>query len=324
VQSVNEYRRRLSLKRLQQAVTVTSQSDAAALAAKPDTAAASPLIHPETDTLAPRRRIRLDWAAWTGLAVILLFATLALATPYLAPYDPARINARQRLRPPHAEHLLGTDQLGRDLLSRLLWGSRLTLGMAALAAVLTTTIGVSIGVAAGYYGGILDDLLMRLADILLGFPGLILALAIVGTLGPGLQHLVLGLVSVWWVGYARIARGLTLSIRERPYVEAVAALGAGHGWILWRHVLPNVISPIIVLATLEMGHLILAIAGLNFLGLGVQPPAPEWGSMLNEGRPYLQTAPQLMIYPGAAITLVVLGFNLLGDGLRDALDPRLR
>jgi peptide/nickel transport system permease protein len=267
---------------------------------------------------------RLSWTARAGLCVVVLFVGLALYAPLLATHDPNKVQAAQRLKPPSSDHLLGTDHLGRDLYSRLLWGSRLSLGIAMLAALLTTAIGVAVGAIAGFFGGLLDDLLMRIVDVLLGFPGLVLALAIVGTLGPGISHLILGLVSVWWVSYARVVRGLVLSLRERPYIEAARALGLRPLRILCLHILPNVLPPVIVIASLEMGQLILAIAGLNFLGLGVQPPTPEWGAMLNEGRTYFQRAPQLMLYPGLAISVVVLGFNLLGDGLRDALDPRLR
>jgi peptide/nickel transport system permease protein len=166
--------------------------------------------------------------------------------------------------------------------------------------------------------------LMRIVDVLLAFPSLVIALAIAGVLGPGIINAMVGLVCVWWVGYARVVRGVALTVRERPYIEAARTIGATNGRIVRAHMLPNVVPPIIVLATLEMGQLILAIAGLNFLGLGAQPPTPEWGAMLNEGRPFLQTTPQLMIFPGLAISLVVLGFNLLGDGMRDLLDPRLK
>jgi peptide/nickel transport system permease protein len=250
------------------------------------------------------------------------FALAAVAAPWLTAYDPAAANPALRLAPPSLAHPLGTDNLGRDLLSRLLFGSRWSLGTAAIATALIMTIGLAIGAVAGYYGGVVDDLIVLVIDVLLAFPSLVLALAIAGTLGPGIVNVMIGLVSVWWVGYARVVRGLVLAVRERQFVEAARCLGAADRRVLLRHVLPNVLPPVVVLATLEMGGLILAISGLSFLGLGAQPPTPEWGAMLNDGRAFLLGAPVLMIYPGLAISLVVIGFNLLGDGLRDVLDPR--
>lgn len=292
---------------------------------------ASPLSGPEEDvSLSSNDGHRfwttwaLGWSGWLGLLLILLFALVAVAAPLLAPHDPTELNPAQIQAGPSWEFPLGTDNLGRCLLSRLIYGSRLSLGVAFLASTVIMIIGVTVGAVSGYYGGWVDMLIMRVVDVLLAFPSLVVALAIAGTLGPGILSVMIGLVSVWWVDYARIVRGLVLSVRERSYVEAAGAIGSSHGRILWRHILPNVIPPVIVLVTLELGQLILALAGLNFLGLGAQPPTPEWGSMLNEGRPFLQTEPQLMIYPGVAIALVVLGFNLMGDGLRDALDPYLR
>ena len=268
--------------------------------------------------------LRFGWAGWLGLGLVLVFAFIAVAAPVLAPNDPTLPHPGQGLAGASAQFPLGTDNLGRCVLSRLIFGSRLSLGTAAVATLLIMTIGVVLGVVSGYYGGAIDGLLMRIVDVLLAFPSLVIALAIAGMLGPGIVNAMVGLVSVWWVGYARVVRGVALTVRERPYIEAARTIGATNGRILRSHMLPNVVPPVIVLATLEMGQLILAIAGLNFLGLGAQPPTPEWGAMLNEGRPFLQTASQLMIYPGLAISLVVLGFNLLGDGLRDMLDPRLK
>jgi peptide/nickel transport system permease protein len=194
--------------------------------------------------------------------------------------------------------------------------------MAALATVTIVAVAITIGCLAGYLGGWFDALTMRLADVVLAFPGLILALAIVGTLGIGMFNVILSIALVSWAGYARLVRGLVLEVREEPYVEAALAIGASRPRIVLKHIIPNVISPVIVLVSLEMGSLILAIAGLNFLGLGAQPPTAEWGAMLNQGRLFFQSEPQLMIYPGVMIGLSVLGFNLLGDGLRDILDPR--
>ncbi len=268
-------------------------------------------------------RFMRDRLALTGLLVLVLFVLAALGAPLITPYDPAAASPALRLAGPGLEHPLGTDNLGRDLLSRLLFGSRWSLGTAALATLLIMTIGIAVGSIAGYYGGALDDIAVLVIDVLLAFPSLVLALAIAGTLGPGIVNVMVGLVSVWWVGYARVVRGLVLAVRERQFIEAARCLGARDRRVIVRHVLPNVLPPVVVLATLEMGGLILAISGLSFLGLGAQPPTPEWGAMLNDGRAFLLGAPQLMIYPGLAISLVVIGFNLLGDGLRDVLDPRL-
>lgn len=259
-----------------------------------------------------------------GLVIVAGVTLIAIAAPLIAPDDPTRVDALRRLAPPSADTLLGTDNLGRDILSRLIWGARLSLGTAGLAAVLILTIGVGLGMIAGFYGGLLDDLLMRIVDVLLAFPALILALAIAGVLGPSIMSVMIGIVAVAWADYARVMRGQVLSARERQYVEAARATGVPNTRILVRHLLPNVLPPILVLASLEMGGLILAISGLSFLGLGAQPPTPEWGAMLNDGRSFIAAAPQLMIYPGLAISIVVVGFNLLGDGLRDAFDPHLR
>lgn len=264
-----------------------------------------------------------DRLALTGLVIVIAATLAAAGAPWLAPHDPAAVNLAERLAGPTRQYPLGTDPLGRDLLSRLLFGARWSLGAAGLATLLVMTAGVAVGTVAGYAGGWLDQFLMRVVDVLLGFPSLVLALAIAGTLGPGITNVLLGLVAVWWVDYARIVRGMVLTLRERQFVESARALGAPTWYVLVRHILPSVIPPVAVLATLEMGTVILALSGLNFLGLGVQPPTPEWGAMINEGRRYLATAPQLMLYPGLAITVVVMGLNLLGDGLRDVLDPRL-
>ena len=268
------------------------------------------------------RRLLQDRLTLLGVALVMFFVIVALAAPWLAPHDSIAVNPAQRLEGPGLGHPLGTDNLGRDILSRLVYGSRWSLGTAALAAALIMTIGVILGSVSGFYGGLLDDALMRIVDVLMAFPSLILALAIAGTLGPGILNVMLGLVSVWWVGYARIVRGMVLAARERPFVEAARSIGARDSRLIFCHILPTILPPVAVLATLEMGGLILALSGLSFLGLGAQPPTPEWGAMLNDGRGFLLSAPQLMIYPGIAISLVVIGFNLLGDGLRDVFDPR--
>ena len=263
-------------------------------------------------------------AAVAGLVIVGVMSFLAVTAPFIAPADPTTVDAARRLAPPGPDAWLGTDNLGRDILSRIMWGARLSLGTAALATVLILTIGVGLGLISGYYGGLIDDLVMRVVDVILAFPALILALAIVGVLGPGIGSVMIGVVSVAWADYARVMRGLVLAARERQYVEAARATGVRNARILLRHLLPNVFPPIIVLSSLEMGGLILAVSALSFLGLGAQPPTPEWGAMLNDGRAFIAAAPQLMIYPGLAISVVVVGFNLLGDGLRDVLDPHTR
>jgi peptide/nickel transport system permease protein len=268
-------------------------------------------------------RLRRNRLALAGAVLVLVFLFAAVGAPLLAPHDPAAAEAARRLQAPSLAHLLGTDHLGRDILSRLLYGARWSLGTSVFAMAVIVAIGVAVGTIAGYFGGLVDGLLMRVVDVVLAFPALILALALAGTLGPGLGSIVLALICVWWAGYARMVRGLVLSLRERHFVEAARALGLSHARIMLRHLLPNILSPVLVLATLEIGELILVLAALNFLGLGVEPPAPEWGVMINDARPYLLTAPRLMFYPGAAISLLVIGFNLLGDGLRDAMDPHM-
>ena len=270
-----------------------------------------------------RRRLARQPLALLGLLVVGAFALAAVAAPVLARHEPETVDVVARLASPSRDHWLGTDTLGRDLFSRIVFGARWSLGAAFVVTVAVSAIGVAVGAASGYLGGRVDAVAMRVVDALLAFPAILLALAIVGVVGPGLRGVLTGLVLVGWAGYARVVRGIVLSVRENEYVMAARAVGGSDVHILRRHVLPNVVSPVVVLASLEMGQLILALAGLSFLGLGAQPPAPEWGTMLNDGRVFLLTAPQLMIYPGVAISLVVLGLNLLGDGLRDLLDPRL-
>ena len=256
-----------------------------------------------------------------GLAIVATLFLVALLAPWLAPHGPTLVDPAIGFAGPSASHWLGTDNLGRDVLSRLVYGARWSLGVVFVATILIMSAGVAVGVISGYAGGMLDDVLMRLVDTVLSVPTLLLGLAIVGTLGPGLGSLTIGLASIWWVGYARVVRGLVLSLRERGFVDAARALGATDRRIVLVHIMPSILPSVAVLASLEMGELVLAISGLSFLGLGAQPPTPEWGSMLNDGRSFFFTAPQLVLYPGLVITTAVLGFNLLGDGLRDALDP---
>ena len=257
-----------------------------------------------------------------GLFLVVSLLLAGLLAPWLPLDDPTQINLPGRLLSPSAEHLLGTDHLGRDTFSRIIHGARMTLLAAALTLALSMTIALTVGILAGYHGGWPDTALMGVVDLLLAFPSLILALAVAGALGPGLFNVLLAAGAVWWVGHARIIRGVTLGARQMEYVMAARAAGAGNPRIILRHIAPNILGPIIVIASLDVGWIILGIAGLNFLGLGAQPPTPEWGAMLNDARPHLQTAPRLLLLPGSAIFVAVLGFNLLGDGLRDLLDPR--
>lgn len=278
--------------------------------------------------LAPRHRplraLLRDPPATTGLVIVTLLVLAAVLAPLLAPHDPGAVDPLDRLAGSTAEHPLGTDELGRDILSRLLFGARWSLGIAGLATLVVMVVGVGVGVVSGFYGGWVDSVIMRVVDVLLAFPSLVLYLAIVGTLGPGVENVFLALVAISWAGYARIVRGLVLSARERVFVRASLSLGATDGRLMVRHILPNVVSPVIVLASLQAGGMILALAALGFFGLGAQPPTPEWGTMINQSRLFLQSAPTLMVYPGLAISLAVLGLNLLGDGIRDAVDPRLQ
>lgn len=268
------------------------------------------------------RRLLHDRSALVGLGILVLLVVAAVFAPALAPYSPTEPHYEDALRGPGRDYLLGTDGLGRDELSRLLFGARISLASVTMAAAAITLLGVTIGLLSGYYGGILDGAIQRVIDVLLAVPSLVLALAIAGMLGPSMASVLIGVVAVQWVSYARLVRGMVLSARSQPYVESSIALGARSRRVMLNEILPNVVPPVVVLATLEMGGLLLSISSLSFLGLGAQPPTPEWGTMLNQARPFFQSHPYLMILPGVAITLTVLAFNLLGDGLRDALDPR--
>ncbi|MDP8971405.1 MAG: ABC transporter permease [Actinomycetota bacterium] len=270
------------------------------------------------------RQLIRDRTALLGLVILTLLTGLAVLAPWIAPQDPAVQDVVNRYASPSAAHPLGTDHLGRDELSRLLYGGRVSLIAALGLGLAILLIGIAVGALSGFVGGKLDGAIMRLVDTLLALPPFLLNLVVVGALGPGLFNLALAILLVYWLEYARMVRGLVLSARERPFVEAAHALGLTSRRIAARHVLPSVLAPVVVLWTLRTGRLLLSFAALSFLGLGVQPPTPEWGAMLNDARNSLARAPQLMVYPGALITLAALGFNLLGDGLRDVLDPRLR
>jgi peptide/nickel transport system permease protein len=292
------------------------------LAPTAEGAATAPKRAPTTrPALVAVRRLLRDRSALVGLVILALLAVASVLAPVIAPYSPFQPHYDQALQGPGRDFLLGTDGLGRDVLSRLLYGARISLGSVTLAAAEITLLGVTIGLLSGYYGGIVDGGIQRVIDVLLAVPSLVLALAIAGVLGPSMRSVVIGVVAVHWVSYARLVRGMVLSARSQPYVESSIALGARNSRLMFREILPNVVPPVAVLATLEMGGLLLSISSLSFLGLGAQPPTPEWGTMLNQARPFFQSHPHLMIAPGVAITVTVLAFNLLGDGLRDALDP---
>ena len=270
------------------------------------------------------QRLKKHRLALIGAGIILVLIFIAVLAPFITPHDPIEQNLEHRLLSPNTEYLLGTDNLGRCILSRLIHGTSVSLQIGVMVVGIAAFVGVTLGLVAGYRGGLIDELIMRIVDILLAFPGIILALVIAGILGPSLFNVMLALAVVGWTSYARVVRGAVLSVKEKEFVEAVRALGTGEARIMFRHILPNVMAPVIVMATLGMAHVILAAAALGFLGLSAQPPTPEWGSMLNDGRAFMRTAPHLTIFPGLAIMVTVLAFNFLGDGLRDALDPRLK
>jgi peptide/nickel transport system permease protein len=257
-----------------------------------------------------------------GAAIVGLALTAALVGPLVTHADPAAQQLALRLAGPTAGHPLGLDELGRDILARVLAGARISFLVGLTVVSVSASFGTLLGALAGYYGGIVDDVVGRVIDVLLAFPGLLLAIALVAVLGPSLGNVLFALTVIGWVGYARLVRGQVLRAREFEYVQAARALGAGTPRILWRHVVPNAIPAVVVQATLGMGAAIIGEAALSFLGLGVQPPTPSWGTMLNGGRAHLLDAPHLTIFPGLAIALLVLGFNFLGDGLRDATDPK--
>jgi len=267
-----------------------------------------------------------------GTLVFLLFLLVALSAPVIAPHDPAALNLERRLAPPvglgksnaSLRYPLGNDNLGRDILSRLLVGSRVSLIVGVSTILLSGVVGSLIGAVAGFYRGFLDDMAMRLVDVWLAFPSLLLAIAFGAALGPGLFNLIIALSLTIWVVYCRIVRAEVLSLREQEFVLAARAMGASDARIIRRYVLPNVLAPILVISTLQMGTVIISEASLNFLGIGVQGSIPTWGGMLSDGREFMRQAWWLSAFPGIAISIVVLSINLLGDGLRDALDPRLR
>jgi peptide/nickel transport system permease protein len=258
-----------------------------------------------------------------SFALIALFAACAILAPLLAPYDPLLQDLGSRLRPPSPEHWLGTDSLGRDIASRILYGARISLIIGVVVVASAGVVGTIIGLIAGYAAGLVDEALMRLTEVFLAFPALILAMAIAGALGPSLTNAIIAIAAVSWAVYARLTRGQILSLRQREFVEAARAIGASRVRIVWHHLLPNVLAPLMIQASFDLGSSIIAAAGLSFIGFGAQPPTPEWGVMISEGRNYISTQPWLSLFPGLAILFAVGSFNLLGDGLRDAFDPRL-
>jgi peptide/nickel transport system permease protein len=261
-------------------------------------------------------------ASVVGLIIIMILSLAAIFADFISPYSADTIALKEKLMPPSSEHLMGTDQLGRDVLTRVIYGTRTTFELSIMVVAFTATFGVLVGVISGFYRGIIDEILMRLIDVLLAFPSIILALVVVGALGPGIFNTVLAVSLVGWLYYARVARASTLSIREKEYVEGARAIGCTDSYICLRYILPNCLPPIIVLITLNLGSVILTIAALGYLGMGAQPPTPEWGTMLNDGKEYLRDCPWLSVFPGLMIMIAVLAFNFIGDGLRDAIDPR--
>jgi peptide/nickel transport system permease protein len=270
------------------------------------------------------RRLRHDKAAVAGLVIILLLVLVATFAPAIAPKSPTDQSFINKLKPPSREYLLGTDEFGRDTLSRIVYGSRVALRVGLLPVVFALVLGVAAGLAAGYYGGKIDQFIMRLTDILLAFPWLLLAIGIVAILGPGINNVIIAVGIIYVPAFARIVRASVLSIKEKEYVEAARAIGQPDLQIMTRHILSNAWAPIIVQATLSVGQAIIYAAGLSFIGLGTQPPAADWGVMLKSGHEFLRDSPWMGLFPGLAILLTVLAFNLFGDGLRDALDPRIR
>jgi peptide/nickel transport system permease protein len=270
------------------------------------------------------RIFALNPLALVGVGIVVLLVMMALAAPILAHGDPAAQDLSRRLRPPSATFWFGTDELGRDIYSRILYGARITLGIVGLVVVIVAPIGLLVGCAAGYLGGLVDTGLMRVTDIFLAFPRLILALAFVAALGPGIENAIIAISLTAWPPYARIARAETLLLRESDFISAARLLGAGPLRIVFLHVMPLCLSSVIVRVTLDMAGIILTAAGLGFLGLGAQPPSPEWGAMISAGRKFVLDQWWVAAFPGLAICIVSLGFNLLGDGLRDVLDPKQR
>ncbi len=269
------------------------------------------------------RRIARHKSAAIGFGIIVVLIVVALTAPFIAPYDPIGLS-RSVLQPPSGEHLMGTDNLGRDIFSRVVYGTRISLQMGFIAIAIAATVGTAMGLVAGTYGGVVDNVFMRFVDALMAVPGILLALTVAAVLGTGLHVAMIAVGIAWIPGFARIVRSLVLQVRAMPYIEAARSLGNSDTRLIWRHVLPNALTPVLVLASLGIGSAVLIGAALSFLGVGAKPPTAEWGIMLSEGRQFMRSAWWVMAFPGLAITVTVLAANLVGDGLRDALDPRIK
>lgn len=292
--------------------------------AQPATAI-SPVTAPKESRLKNMLSILMEnKAAMAGGIIIAIYIIVALFAPLLSPYDPFKIDLDNKLIPPSADHWMGTDDKGRDILSRILYGSRLSMGVGFASVAFGALFGIIFGLVAGYYGKWVDSVIMRIMDVMLAFPGILLALAIISALGPSLINVTIAVGAFSVPLFARIVRGSTLEVKRLEYIDAIRSLGANDATIIFRHIFPNILSPIIVQATLRLATAILSAAGLSFLGLGAQPPSPEWGTMLSNGRDFLFSAPYIALFPGLAISILVLGFNIFGDGLRDAFDPRMK
>ncbi|WP_273702083.1 ABC transporter permease [Acetomicrobium sp.] len=293
-------------------------------------------MHNEGSNVISRRQLLVeDWKhtlylwrqnklAMVGTVLVAFFILIAIFAPLIAPYDPIEVDLSGTLLPPSSEHIFGTDQFGRDIFSRVVYGARIEVGIILLVTVISGTIGLAVGITAGYFGGVIDDVLMRITDVFLSFPNLILAMALSAMLGRGVFNAIIAISLVGWTIIARLARAESMKVKSLPYIEAIRALGASNIRILLLHILPMCMSPVLVQLSLRMGSIILTAAGLGFLGLGAQPPTPEWGAIVSDGRSYLVDQWWISTFPGLFIALVVLGFNLLGDGIRDMMDPRIR
>lgn len=269
------------------------------------------------------RRFRHNPMCLVGISLVLLLILIAIFGPLIAPNDPVLVNTPDRFTPPGREYWFGTDEFGRDIFSRILYGGRIAVQVGLVSVTVAFVGGIVLGLVSGYYGGIVDTILSRLLEIWLSFPDILFVIAVVAILGPSLNTVILALGFLSIPAYARIVRGSVLSTRQELYVEAARSVGVGSSRIMWRHILPNVVAPLIILSSMRFGGALLTGAGLSFIGLGAQPPSPEWGAILSTGRMYMYQAPWITVFPGLAIAVFVLGVNMLGDGLRDVLDPRL-